>query len=127
MKIKFLLIIAVYVCFSVVHVYANVPVQTTAPVKKDYIQQHGLENYYSFNVLNMYEILKSRVEDYKALDGIGIEIGTIANGDWVKMLSEKLNIELDVDLAIKLINHWHSLHYSNCEIANYPYFCLLPS
>jgi hypothetical protein len=95
--------------------------------KKDYIQQHGLENYYSFNVLNMYEILKSRVEDYKALDGIGIEIGTIANGDWVKMLSEKLNIELDVDLAIKLINHWHSLHYSNCEIANYPYFCLLPS
>lgn len=95
--------------------------------KTQYIQKHGLDNYYAFNVLNMYEILKNRVDDYRALEGTGIEIGTLADGDWVKNLSEKLNINLDVDLAIKLVNHWHSLHRPIFEIIDYPYFRLIPS
>ncbi len=39
MKIKFRLIVAVYICLAAVHVRADAPVQTSTPVKKDYIQQ----------------------------------------------------------------------------------------
>jgi hypothetical protein len=78
--------------------------------KADYIEQHGVEEYYKFNVLNMFEIMKERASSYQNLSAHQIAICELHGVEWINQLRDFLNIELELEQAYSLVNTWHALH-----------------
>jgi len=78
--------------------------------KNNYIAKFGLDSYYQFNVLNMFEIMKERVNRFKQLPAHLITIGQLQTNDWIFELSDFLNLKLNVDQAIELFVTWKNLH-----------------
>ena len=80
--------------------------------KNNYISQFGMEEYYKFNILNMFEIMKERSDSYKNLPAYQIAISDLQDTMWVDQLVNFLNIDLDLDQAHSLIKIWKDFHQS---------------
>jgi hypothetical protein len=78
--------------------------------KNNYIDEFGLDSYYQCNVLNMFEVMKERVDCFKKLPAHMITIGQLQTNDWIFKLCDFLNLKLDVDQAIELFVTWKKLH-----------------
>lgn len=83
--------------------------------KNNYINNHGADAYYKLNVLNMFEILRDRINDYKNLPGYNLSIGRLQRNDWATDLSKWLNIDIDPDQATALFETWHNLQPHSTE------------
>ena len=77
--------------------------------KNNYINEHGADAYYKLNVLNMFEILKDRINDYKDLPGYNLSIGRLHQNNWAQDLGKWLNINIDSAQATALFETWHGL------------------
>jgi len=77
--------------------------------KNNYINEHGADSYYKLNVLNMFEILKDQINDYKNLPGYNLSIGRLQRDDWAAELSKWLNVDIDLYQATSLFKTWHGL------------------
>jgi uncharacterized phage-like protein YoqJ len=78
--------------------------------KNNYIAEFGLDSYYQCNVLNMFEIMKERVNSFKKLPAHMITIGQLQTNNWILELLDFLNLKLNVDQAIELFVTWKNLH-----------------
>ena len=92
--------------------------------RQQYIDEHSLDEYYQFNVLNMFEILKDRKDQYEQIDEFKIEISKLINveSDWLERLSEYLEFTLDKEESLKLLLYWKQLHNNDHEVINYKWF-----
>lgn len=95
--------------------------------KQRYIEEHGVENYYKFNILNMYEIINRRSIDYKNLPGIAVPISNLLTTDytWIDNLIKELNSSIDVSQATDLIKKWQDLHELTISNISNPWFELI--
>ena len=78
--------------------------------KQQYIDQHGIDAYHKFNILNMTEILERRIIEYKNLPGHHISVGDLGSGNWIVALQNYLNITLNIESCQDLIETWKKLH-----------------
>ena len=79
--------------------------------KQSYIDQHGLENYYKFNVLNMYEIIKHRRDQLaKKLTVFDMSNAYKGHNDIVQYFNT-LGTNIPTHLANELFNEWYSKHW----------------
>jgi hypothetical protein len=77
--------------------------------KNNYINKHGANAYYKLNVLNMFEILKDRINDYRDLPGYNLSIGRLQQNNWAQDLGKWLNININPAQATALFETWHGL------------------
>jgi hypothetical protein len=78
--------------------------------KIKYIDQHGINEYYKFNVINMFDVMKGRLPSYNLLPAHQISIGELHTFKWLDQLHDFLNIELDLDQARSLVKTWQDFH-----------------
>lgn len=79
--------------------------------KPAYINKHGLENYYKFNVLNMYEIIKKR-RDQLAKKLTVFDMSNVYKGhnDIVQYFNN-CGLSIPPQLADNLYKEWYSKHW----------------
>ena len=92
--------------------------------KQQYIETHTLNNYYKFNVLNMFEIMKSRSHEYRDIGEFRLDILKLIDIDssWIDALSDYLGITINLDKATELLEHWKQLHNRDSEVFDYVWF-----
>lgn len=91
--------------------------------KEQYILEHGLDEYYKFNVLNMFDILKDRAPKYQI--GYNIPIAKLLSESLdsvVSDLREYTGVNIDYGQAKTVHNRWKSLHNPVEEVYNYTWF-----
>lgn len=93
--------------------------------KKNYIEQHGIDTYYKFNISNMVGIFNDRASQYKTLSNYTISIGELASPTWVQRIAQQLNIKIDQLQATKLIDIWKNLHEPDDAIDTCPWLELV--
>lgn len=89
--------------------------------KTAYIQQHGLEQYYHFNLLNMYEIFKQRRDELADKIEHTFDMTPLYQGR--NQITEFLNSTFDLDIPADQAQHiyqlWHQLHWDYEQTDNW--------
>ena len=78
--------------------------------KNNYIDKFGKNSYHQLNVLNMFEIMKDRIESFEKLPAYQITVGELQTHEWILGISNFLNLKLDSGQAKELVNTWKHLH-----------------
>jgi hypothetical protein len=86
--------------------------------QKMFIETQGLDCYRRTNTLNMYEIIRSRVDTYRDLgqsQGIAVTLEELFDKTTfialVHRLNKHCNIDIDIDQACAMHHAWWSLHW----------------
>lgn len=94
-----------------------------ADEKEQFISNYGLEEYYKFNVLNMFEILKQRAPEYNI--GYNIPIASLLEesiSSITAKLVEHTGSLIDIDRANMLHTRWKNLHHPVDWVYNCTWF-----
>jgi hypothetical protein len=78
--------------------------------KNNYIDKFGKNSYHQLNVLNMFEIMKDRINSFEKLSAYQITVGELQTHEWILGISNFLNLKLDSGQAKELVNTWKHLH-----------------
>jgi hypothetical protein len=78
--------------------------------KNNYINTHGVNEYYRLNVSNMFEIFKERAIHYQTLPGFNLSIARLQHNDWATDLARWLGINIDSAQTTTLFETWNNLH-----------------
>lgn len=95
---------------------------------EDYINRHGEENYIKFNVYSMRHVFKQQQDDLRTLMSnrpvtiMSLEDIILGSTELVHaMVTQALNITLDIKHVEQVLTAWRSLHWAPEETFNWPY------
>ena len=94
--------------------------------KKNFVEQHGLEAYYRFNVQNMKEIVDQRQKDFiKRMTPSQIfpleNLLTQSGDKLCDYFNLRFNQNIDSHNFETVLSHWRSLHWPLDQTANWEY------
>jgi hypothetical protein len=83
---------------------------------QEYIQQHGIDSYYEFNIRNMKEIINQRQQRFWTLIPDGIKLELLLTGSPTEIhnaMLKKTGLNIDVQQVDLVVTAWRKLHWND--------------